>query len=59
MILRRLFRRHLRLDAAVIQEILKNYDKMVIVVDEKKGLVTVTTKNSAQDKGLKPFSFGP
>ena len=42
-----------------IQEILKKYDKMTIVVDEQKKLVTVMTKKAAEARGLKPFEFAP
>jgi predicted Zn finger-like uncharacterized protein len=42
-----------------IQEILKNYDKMCIVVDETKGQVTVSTYPVAEQKGLTPFKLTP
>jgi len=42
-----------------IHEILKKYDKMVIVVDEKNRRFIVTTKKFADMKGLKPFPIRP
>ena len=42
---------------AVLYEILEHNkkDKLVIVVDEKKKLITVTSEKAAQEKNLKPF----
>lgn len=38
-----------------IAEILKNYEQMVIVVDEQKKVVTVMTRSFAKNKGLSPY----
>ncbi|MGH7202682.1 MAG: hypothetical protein ACREJB_18900, partial [Planctomycetaceae bacterium] len=38
-----------------VAEILKQYDQMCIVVDEKTKTVTVTTKKAATDRGLTPY----
>jgi uncharacterized Zn finger protein (UPF0148 family) len=40
-----------------LQEILKQYKEMAIVVDEQKKQVTVATLKFCEDKGLKPFVF--
>ncbi len=40
-----------------ISAILKQYDKMVISVDEKRKLITLTTKKFAAQKGLAPFEL--
>jgi hypothetical protein len=45
--------------AQAIQEILKNYDKMCIVVDETRGAITVSTYPVAEQKGLTPFKLTP
>ncbi|MDZ4689198.1 MAG: hypothetical protein SH850_29325 [Planctomycetaceae bacterium] len=42
-----------------IQGILKNYDKMCIVVDETRGQITVTTYPVAEQKRLTPFKLTP
>jgi hypothetical protein len=42
-----------------IAAIFKQYDQMVIVVDEPANLATVMTKAVAEQKGLKPFPLGP
>ena len=44
---------------SAIHEILKKYDKMCIVVDEQKKVVTVMTKTVAESQGLKPFPVKP
>lgn len=43
--------------AECLQEILKAYGEMCLVVDEKAKLVTVTTAKVATDKGLTPYKF--
>ena len=42
-----------------LHAILNQYDQMVIVLDESKQAVTVTTKAAAAQKGLKPFPVEP
>lgn len=42
-----------------IAAILKQYDKMVIVIDEAGGKILVTTKDAAADKGLTPATLAP
>jgi hypothetical protein len=42
-----------------IQGILKNYDKMCIIVDETRGAITVSTYPVAEQKGLTPFKLTP
>ncbi len=44
---------------AAIHAILKQYDKMVIVVDEKAGAVTVTTQAAAEKNGWTIFPVAP
>ncbi|MEX2288258.1 MAG: hypothetical protein WD648_14280 [Planctomycetaceae bacterium] len=44
---------------AAIQAIVKQYDKMVIVVDEKAGAVTVTTQAAAEKNGWTIFPVAP
>jgi hypothetical protein len=45
--------------AQAIKEILKNYDKMCVVVDETRGALTVSTYPVAEQKGLTPFKLTP
>uniref|UniRef100_A0A7C2JZ60 Uncharacterized protein n=1 Tax=Schlesneria paludicola TaxID=360056 RepID=A0A7C2JZ60_9PLAN len=42
-----------------IQEVLKNYDKMCILVDESNKQVTVSTYPVAEQRGLTPFKLPP
>lgn len=44
---------------AAIKAIVEQYEGMVIVVDEKKRTITVTTKAAAEKKGLTPFALTP
>ena len=43
----------------ILYEIVKQYDEMVLILDEKKKTLTVMTKAVAADKKLKPFHVGP
>lgn len=43
----------------VIHQIIKQYDKMVIVVDDAKKQVLLTTLPATEAQGLKPFSVAP
>lgn len=42
-----------------LQEIIKKYDQMVVVLDEEKKLMTVMTIAVAKKKGLEPFKLTP
>jgi hypothetical protein len=42
-----------------LQEILKKYDKMCLVVDEQKKIALITTFPVAEQQGLKPYSLKP
>jgi hypothetical protein len=42
-----------------LAEVLKNYDKMCVVVDEPKKVMIVTTYPVAEQKKLKPFALTP
>jgi len=42
-----------------LYEIIKKYEDMVLILDEKKKVLTVMTKAVAADKKLKPYKVGP
>ncbi len=41
-----------------LSAILKQYDKMAVVIDEAGGKILVTTKDAAAAKGLTPATLG-
>jgi uncharacterized Zn finger protein (UPF0148 family) len=42
-----------------LSSILRQYDEMVLVVDEDEGVVSLTTREVASDQGLKPYALEP